>query len=221
MKNGKRILFGLAALAAAWLFVSPASAQPDPKQKDQAAPAAPSARKGGPCQDDAQKFCKDAGTGAAHMKCMKEHEAELSEPCKQMRERIKERVHKRLDQAKEACQSDIDKYCKDVKEGEGRIAACLKGHVDDLGPRCKIAYDRIDIQVQKRRIIKELAEACKDDSEKFCKDVAAGKGGKIKCLKEHSAELSESCKAALPQRAKKAGKPGKAETKEESGGQEL
>ncbi|MCX5796261.1 MAG: cysteine rich repeat-containing protein [Elusimicrobia bacterium] len=174
MKNGKRILFGLAALAAAWLFVSPASAQPGPK-----APTAPAGQK------------------------------------------MKQRAHKMLNRAKEACQSDIDKYCKDVKEGEGRIAACLKGRVDDLAPRCKIAYDRIDIQVQKRKIMKDMIEACKDDSEKLCKDVEAGKGGKIKCLKEHKAELSEACKAALPQRAKGASKPGKAEPKAETGGQEL
>ena len=199
MKNEKCMLSALAALAAAWLCVWPATAQPNPEGRvNQAAPNRQSAPKGGACKDDVQKLCPDASSFADRMKCLKEHEADLSEPCKQAREKAKQRVHKRLDQAKAACQSDIAKHCQDVKEGEGRIVACLKGHVDDLTPRCKMAYDKIDIQIQKRKIIKNFAEACKDDAEKFCKDVAAGKGGKMKCLKEHKDELSDSCQAAMP-----------------------
>ncbi|MDD5628021.1 MAG: cysteine rich repeat-containing protein [Elusimicrobia bacterium] len=159
MKNAKRFMPVLAALAAAWMFVSPAAAQPQPAPKEPAQPAASPERKGGPCQDDMQKFCKDAGDRAARMKCMKEHDAELSEPCRRMRENIKARVGKRLEKAKEACSAEIDRFCKDVPEGEGRVAKCLKGHAEELGPRCKIVYDRIDIQVQKRKLRQEKRAA--------------------------------------------------------------
>ena len=37
--------------------------------------------------------------------------------------------------------------------------------------------------------------ACKEDVEKFCKDVPHGHGAVMNCLKEHHGELSEGCKA--------------------------
>jgi hypothetical protein len=39
--------------------------------------------------------------------------------------------------------------------------------------------------------------ACKDDKEKFCKDVIAGGGKPGPCLKEHINELSPACKEKL------------------------
>ena len=42
---------------------------------------------------------------------------------------------------------------------------------------------------------------CKDDKEKFCKDVIGAKNVGA-CLKEHKAELSEACKTMLEARAK-------------------
>jgi len=159
MRNGKYLLSALAASAAAWLFVCPASAQPDPAGGvDQAAPARPSARKGGACKDDVQRLCPDARSIGDRMKCLKEHEAELSGPCQQARKQARQQVRQRLNKAKAACESDIAKHCPGVKEGEGRIVACLKGHVDDLTPSCKIAYDKIDIQMQKRKAIRNQAQ---------------------------------------------------------------
>jgi hypothetical protein len=38
---------------------------------------------------------------------------------------------------------------------------------------------------------------CKADREKFCKDAQPGKGAIFQCLKQHEAELSDSCKAAV------------------------
>jgi hypothetical protein len=36
---------------------------------------------------------------------------------------------------------------------------------------------------------------CKDDAQKFCKDVVDDKGKLIACMNEHEAELSDACKA--------------------------
>ncbi len=36
---------------------------------------------------------------------------------------------------KEACGADLEKFCKDVKKGEGR-KACLRTHLAELQPRC-------------------------------------------------------------------------------------
>lgn len=36
---------------------------------------------------------------------------------------------------KEACGADLEKFCKDVKKGEGR-KACLRTHAAELQPGC-------------------------------------------------------------------------------------
>ena len=34
------------------------------------------------------------------------------------------------------CAADVQKFCKDVKRGEGRVLACLKSHHPDLSEAC-------------------------------------------------------------------------------------
>ena len=40
---------------------------------------------------------------------------------------------------------------------------------------------------------------CRDDVQKFCKDVGEAKGAVVACLQQHMAELSEQCKTKLSQ----------------------
>jgi hypothetical protein len=41
--------------------------------------------------------------------------------------------------------------------------------------------------------------ACKQDTEKFCKDVQPGEGKMVQCLKSHQSELSAPCQGRLKQ----------------------
>jgi len=97
--------------------------------------AAPAAGPGqGPCADDVAKFCKDVQPGGGRiMKCMKEHENELSPACKQHIAQVKERVK----EAVAACEDDVMRFCPGVKPGGGRIIHCLKEHQNELSPDCK------------------------------------------------------------------------------------
>ena len=45
--------------------------------------------------------------------------------------------------------------------------------------------------------MKEAREECKEDAQKFCKDIKPGHGRVIACLKSHESELSEACKANM------------------------
>lgn len=40
---------------------------------------------------------------------------------------------------REACRTDVERLCKDVKPGEGRIRECLKTHATELSDGCKAA----------------------------------------------------------------------------------
>ena len=87
-----------------------------------------------PCADDAAKFCKDVKPGGGRLaKCLKQHESELSPECKASHEKAKARAK----EAHEACADDVQKLCKDVKPGEGRIIKCLKDNSKNLSPECR------------------------------------------------------------------------------------
>ena len=83
----------------------------------------------GPCKADMEKFCKDS-SGKDRMKCMKQHQAELSEACKA---KIAARKEKMMEN--HPCAADMEKFCKDSK-GKDRMD-CMKSHETDLSDACK------------------------------------------------------------------------------------
>ena len=83
---------------------------------------------------DAEKLCKGVEKGEGRMmKCLKQHESEVSSACKDNMKKMKER----MGEMKAACKGDTEKLCKGVKPGQGRIVKCLKQHEDELSPACK------------------------------------------------------------------------------------
>jgi len=92
---------------------------------------------------------------------------------------------------KGACKADIEKFCKDIKPGGGRIWVCLKSNGDRLSQECA---NHIAMAREKSR---EFRQACKGDAEKFWKGIAVGKGRIVSCLKSHEAELSDACAAVF------------------------
>lgn len=87
-----------------------------------------------PCTDDVAKFCKDVQRGGGRIAaCLKQHESDLTPAC---REHVA-KSGQRMRQNRDACRDDMQQHCKDVKPGQGRIAACLKQHEAELSPVCK------------------------------------------------------------------------------------
>lgn len=98
----------------------------------------------GACADDVAKICKDVQPGQGRLiKCMKEHENELSPGCKANLAGIKEKRH----EAREACADDIVRFCGNIQPGKGRVIHCLKEHENELTPQCKM---KIQVQHQKK-----------------------------------------------------------------------
>jgi hypothetical protein len=97
-----------------------------------------------------------------------------------------------------ACKADLDKFCKDVKPGGGRLIKCLKEHEAELSADCKAVRES-----RKEKFLEN--HPCAADMEKLCKDLK-GRDRAV-CMKEHKKELSAACQA------KRAGR--KAERKEE------
>ena len=83
----------------------------------------------------------------------------------------------------ETCRSEMDKFCKDVTPGEGRILKCLQEHDTDLSEACR-AYVNTASQYL----------ACVDDVMRLCPGTEPGGARGMKCLRAHQGELSTECK---------------------------
>jgi SET domain-containing protein len=87
-----------------------------------------------PCAEDAAKLCKDVKPGGGRLaKCLKEHEKDLSPQCKESMEAARAKAK----EAHETCTDDVQKLCKDVKPGAGRIVQCLRENEKQLSPECR------------------------------------------------------------------------------------
>lgn len=93
--------------------------------------------------------CFKAGSGAAIAETMSYAEA--------------------IDQLAAACGADVQKYCKGVELGGGRLKACLDGHQNVLSPRCQqtraVVYASISRRVAAQR---DIGDICGADIERLC-----------------------------------------------------
>ena len=89
------------------------------------------------------------------------------------------------------CADDIEKFCKGIKPGAGRILNCLKAHEAELTVSCRGKIGEL------QGIIRDCEQSCEGDIVQFCKDVQPGGGRIVKCLRERDKELSSSCREKL------------------------
>lgn len=93
----------------------------------------------GPCAEDAKKFCGNEKPGGGRIaKCMKSHESELSPACQSAIKAAEQRIQ----EVREECKGDAEKFCKGIRPGGGRILACLKSHQSELAPACAAEFNR-------------------------------------------------------------------------------
>lgn len=127
----------------------------------------------GACKEDAKKFCPDVKPGGGRIiRCMKEHEKELSEGCKASsgarREAFKEaraehkaEIRKSNEEIKDACKEDVKKLCEGVEPGRGRIMRCLKDKEAQVSEACKKEIS------ERKEIHKEVAEEARKKRNQF------------------------------------------------------
>ena len=86
----------------------------------------------------------------------------------------------------ETCRPEMEKFCKDVAAGQGRVLKCLQEHDADLSAACR-AYVNTAAQYM----------ACLDDVMRLCPKTQPGGARGMKCLRTHQGELSDECKREL------------------------
>jgi len=104
-----------------------------------------------------------------------------------------------------ACSAEIGRYCADVPEGRGRIAACLIGNEARLGGACRpelrALADRAGRNVMLpggvRRLLApdfaaDLPASCSGDVARLCADASSG-APTFACLYARGDRVSETC----------------------------
>jgi hypothetical protein len=95
------------------------------------------------CSEDIAKFCQNIEPGMiALMDCLEKHENKLSAACKEFEasmggrgvekaEKVREKVKFR-----QACLSDMAKFCNDAKPTQGGMLKCLNDHKKEISAPC-------------------------------------------------------------------------------------
>jgi Cysteine rich repeat len=94
-------------------------------------------------------------------------------------------------QGHDVCKADVQKFCKDVQPGGGKVAKCLAQHDADLSAPCKEGIAKM------RERVKVVTAACQTDMQQLCKGVEPGGGRIAHCLKENDSKLSQGCRSAI------------------------
>lgn len=91
------------------------------------------------CQGDVWQFCQGILPGQGRiLACLTSHQTELSPPCAEEFARAREKA-KGL---RQACAADAKQLCAGIREGKGRIYACLVSNRDRVSPPCQQALAR-------------------------------------------------------------------------------
>ena len=89
------------------------------------------------------------------------------------------------------CSETINKYCKDVVPGGGRIMKCLDDHLDDQSIACK---DWVDDQ---QKSLQELIAVCPEEIATLCKSAPPNKVSIYYCLLDNYVALKIDCRSKM------------------------
>ena len=99
----------------------------------------------GPCAPDVQKFCADVNPGGGRIvECLNAHAQDLSPACQERRAELK----KEAKEIHKDCLDDAQKFCQNVKPGQGRILKCLIQHKSEISAQCQTALAAAKAQNQ-------------------------------------------------------------------------
>jgi hypothetical protein len=92
------------------------------------------------------------------------------------------------------CHADVQKHCADQVGNPGAVAGCLHGHMDELSSDCR---DHLQRRAKWAESAERMKAACAEDAKQHCPDAMRG-GRLVRCLRGHEADLSDTCREALP-----------------------
>ena len=99
------------------------------------------------CGDDIAKYCSSVTPGEGRLLyCMIAHEDKISTKCDYALYSAARNLDRAIDfveEAADACWSDVQKLCADISEGGGHIAQCLMDKKSTVSAGCQKILERI------------------------------------------------------------------------------
>ncbi len=86
-----------------------------------------------------------------------------------------------------ACRDDVDKFCKDVEPGEGRVHECLRANRESISEGCR--KEELILEEQEADNIElrtGIMKICRDERNMFCKGVAPGQARVFRSVTAHA-----------------------------------
>ena len=97
-----------------------------------------------------------------------------------------------------SCGRDIDRYCRGVNLGAGRLRACLAANQAKVAPLCKSSAEQAMAAVEKRAAARvAVLQVCAADAQRMCGLVQKGDGQILECMLTAQRGTSPKCNQAI------------------------
>eukprot|EP00197_Chlamydomonas_leiostraca_P010927 CAMPEP_0202884756 /NCGR_PEP_ID=MMETSP1391-20130828/41312_1 /ASSEMBLY_ACC=CAM_ASM_000867 /TAXON_ID=1034604 /ORGANISM="Chlamydomonas leiostraca, Strain SAG 11-49" /LENGTH=982 /DNA_ID=CAMNT_0049567983 /DNA_START=167 /DNA_END=3115 /DNA_ORIENTATION=+ len=160
------------------------------------------------CYEDRQKYCSNVPPGSARViRCLTTQRPKLSPVCRATLFDEEVRFSENIDfqyPMKEACQTELNKYCKDVPHGNARAIRCLQDNKGekDFGKACREEIEAYEEEISKDyRLNFRLKQNCAKDVQALCASVCSETdgnvcGGKVlRCLTDNLDDIkADACR---------------------------
>jgi outer membrane protein OmpA-like peptidoglycan-associated protein len=97
-----------------------------------------------------------------------------------------------------SCGKDIEKYCKKVNLGGGRVQQCLSQNQASVSAGCKANMAGMVAQLQKRAAARvAVGRVCEGDIQRFCAGIQPGDGNLLECFAKVKRNIGAQCRQAV------------------------
>lgn len=101
-----------------------------------------------------------------------------------------------IDRLSTDCRKDIDRLCKRVNLGGGRMLQCLNSA--GASPGCRASITAVQVLLAKRIEARALIpRVCDADIRRVCAGVQAGDGNLMQCFYKAKSNISPQCRQAV------------------------
>ena len=96
------------------------------------------------------------------------------------------------------CAKELKTRCKGVREGGGRMLACLYSHDDKVSAKCAATISMSAVRLgEALGALANVRRVCDGDARRLCSGVMPGDGNLIDCLAQARKGVSQACNATL------------------------
>jgi phytoene/squalene synthetase len=110
----------------------------------------PARRVADECKADIETYCTDVKPGRGRViSCLRAHSEKLAKSCAAAVQDVAEQAEAMkaaISFVQTECREDLDRYCKTVTPGEGRLLKCLDENAAGVSERCKAALKEVGLK---------------------------------------------------------------------------